>query len=145
MDFRTLRDIFCVWMWTSSWTEDLTASVLFQVFTYDFADHEDEADGRSDVEFLLGHQLVHAILAGQRSGTVAVGADWSFQLDGSGHAAIFKRQFGISLFGVWKGAAGIQKVHVHKDLNWPVSSSDWTSDLVRLPFVSHWRTQVHSQ
>lgn len=74
---------------------------FFQTFTYDFADHEDEADGRSDVEFPPGHQVVHAVLAGQGFAAVAVDADGLFQLDGTGHAAVFKGEGGILLFGVW--------------------------------------------
>lgn len=35
----------------------------FWTLTYDLADHEDQADGWGDVEFLLGQQLVHAVLA----------------------------------------------------------------------------------
>lgn len=88
------------------------SSLLSLNFTYDFTNHEDEADGRGDVEFLLGQQLVHAVLTCQGFGTVAVGADRSFQLDGTSHTAVFKRKVGIFLLGVWKGAAGRQKVFV---------------------------------
>lgn len=46
---------------------------------------------------------------------MAVGADGSFQLDGAGHASVLKGEVGILLFGVWKGAAGTQKVCVNED------------------------------
>lgn len=46
---------------------------------------------------------------------MAMSTDGSFQLDGASHASIFKREVGILLFGVWKGAAGIQKICVHED------------------------------
>lgn len=43
---------------------------------------------------------------------MAVGTDGSLQLDGAGHASVFEREVGI--FGVWEGAAGIQKGRVHE-------------------------------
>lgn len=77
--------------------------------TYDLADHEDEADGRGDVEFLLGYQLVPAVLARRRSrfvGAMAVGADGPLQLHATaaGHAPIFQGEVGVLLFGLWEGA-----------------------------------------
>ncbi|KAG7234675.1 hypothetical protein INR49_004138 [Caranx melampygus] len=57
--------------------------------TYDLSDHEDEADGRGDVQFLLGQHLVRALPHTPASGPVAVGADRPLQLDGAGHASVF--------------------------------------------------------
>lgn len=95
-----------------------------QTFTYDFSDHEDEADGWGDVEFLLGHPLVHAVLTCQGFGTVAVGAHWPFQLDGTRHASIFEGQVRILLLGVWKRAAEMQRECVHKDKDGPPYTTD---------------------
>lgn len=64
--------------------------------TYDLANHEDEADGRSDVEFLPGHQLILTVLAccsRRFVGAMAVGADRALQLhatSAAGYTSIFQ-------------------------------------------------------
>lgn len=72
----------------SALTKDPTGDRCLTL-TYDFTDHEDEADGRSDEELLLGDPLVPPVLSHHSSRTVAVGADRSLQLDGAGNASVF--------------------------------------------------------
>lgn len=83
--------------------------------TYDLADHEDEADGRGDVEFLLGQQFVRTVLARHSrrfDGAVAVGANRPLQLHATAatsHTSIFQGEVWVLLFGVWEGAEEMRR------------------------------------